>query len=325
MCKAKYEIESGSFTAVRWNWSVIVFALLASLYFNQLVFQWNHECKLCKLEYLLNGTALKPFQYRVLIPWLIQGISSVINLAEHTRTICQWINFFFLFAFIMAFQYWADITIGNKKTSLLAVLIILYMMPFHYLLLRQGNLWYPWDMSTLFLFTLGLIALYQEKWRLFYPLLAVATLNKETTCFLILIFFYVEIGRLNWKQMAMHVSTGTAVWLAVKLALYLYFQNGTSGALFENKLRSNLQFIATLPNLLSVFSLFGFLWLPVLIYFHRIKNPFIQRALLTTPIFFLGMLFVGNIFELRVFSEMIPLIGIAALWIINDSFMTKDS
>ena len=199
------------------------------------------------------------------------------------------------------------------------------MMPFHYLLLRQGNLWYPWDMSTLFLFTLGLIALYQEKWRLFYPLLAVATLNKETTCFLILIFFYVEIGRLNWKQMAMHVSTGTAVCWRLNSALYLYFQNGTSGALFENKLRSNLQFIATLPNLLSVFSLFGFLWLPVLIYFHRIKNPFIQRALLTTPIFFLGMLFVGNIFELRVFSEMIPLIGIAALWIINDSFMTKDS
>ncbi len=319
----KLEIASNPFTAAKWNWSVILFALLTCLYFNQLVFQWNHECKLCKLEYLLNGTAQKPFQYRVLIPWLIQGVSSVIGPSIPASTICKWINFFFLFAFVMAFQYWANITIGNKKTSLLAVLIVLYMMPFHYLLLRQGNLWYPWDMSTLFLFTLGLIALDQENWRLFYPLFAVATFNKETTCFLILILFYAKIGRLNWKQMATHLAAGTTIWLTVKLVLYFVFKDDASGALFENKLRSNLQFVATLPNLLSVIGMFGFLWLPVLMYYPKIKNQFIQRALLTTPIFFLGMLYVGNIFELRVFSEMIPLIGIAVLWIINDRFMAE--
>jgi hypothetical protein len=59
----------------------------------------------------------------------------------------------------------------------------------------------------------------------------------------------------------------------------------------------------------------GFLWIPVLFYYRRIKNEFLQRSLWVVFPLFAGMMFVGNIYELRIFGELLP-IFLAAFFLI---------
>jgi hypothetical protein len=65
------------------------------------------------------------------------------------------------------------------------------------------------------------------------------------------------------------------------------------------------------------FSIFGFTWIPVLFYHHRIRHDFVKRSLIVTIPFFIGMMFVSNIYELRVFGELIPLFTTAFILILE--------
>jgi len=58
---------------------------------------------------------------------------------------------------------------------------------------------------------------------------------------------------------------------------------------------------------------FGFLW--VLVFFNEL-DTFLKRTFLIIIPFYLSMLYVANIFEYRIFNEMIPLVLTPALYIL---------
>lgn len=68
----------------------------------------------------------------------------------------------------------------------------------------------------------------------------------------------------------------------------------------------------------------GMVWVFVLAWHNRIRNPFLQRALLACLAQLLILFIVGVIEELRIYGEILPLL-LAALFEITRSFFRENA
>lgn len=156
----------------------------------------------------------------------------------------------------------------------------------------------------------------RKKWLLFYPVFILGTLNRETTCFLGVIYLVTAFGREKPGKIVLHVLVLAAIWLTIKGCLSRIFAQNP-GSLFLFLLVDNFQYLSRPGNVLSVLSSFGFLWILVLLCFRRIFDRFIRRSQVVALPFFVGMLLVGALVEIRVFGELIPLVLAAVLLILK--------
>ncbi len=346
-------------------------AALFALYFGSIRFargEWDQV----PFETVVAGKALTPFQYRVLVPW-------VVGWAEHHvlplpgiatgRKLAFLIEVGSIFGLLLVFRQYLVKFISPPSAASLLALTLLLILPFNYRISGMWMFWLWYDMPSLFLFTLGLLLLHEKKWWLYYPVFVLATLNRETSCFLTVIYVLTAVGvakstpspqpsplegegadgdakhplpprpflsavalakeegervgvrgspwRANLGTIAAHTAAQLVIWLAIKVALSrLYAGNPGAGASLNNTM-SNLKVLLTEPNLtLVLLSSLGYLWIPVLLYYPLVENRFVSRACLAAPLFLAVMFVSGNLPELRIYGEMIPVILPAFLLIV---------
>jgi hypothetical protein len=282
----------------------IFLALLLTYHYTHFRFSFNSEHPYATRNALLNGTAVLPFQYRALIPWLIRGLSFL--LPGSSFMYFKAIEFFSVFFLVIVFRTYLSLFLTGQKLLWLSSLSLFYVLPFNYL--YQHDRWYPYDMPAILFFAIGMLLMYQKKWVWYILLFVVATLNRETSCFLIFIFIISTINKKNLPFTLIFAFTQCTIWLAIKYVMFtLYGNNGGTG-LFETNLVSNVKFLLNFREYPLLFSCFGYVWIPVLFFFQRINNTFIKRSLFVIFPFFCGMLIVGRINEIRIFGELIPLV-----------------
>ena len=270
-------------------------------------------------DMLVAGAAYLPFQYRALVPWLVRALAQLPWLQSvSTPKLFLIVEFISTVLLCAAFRRYLSFFFKNKPLNSLLALSLFYVLPFHFI----GTFWYPWDIPSLLFFTLGLISLYEQKWQWYYPLFVVATFNRETTYFLSLLYLLTAIGKTSWRTMALHTSAQLLLWGAIKLLLYrLYLDNPRLGyGLFELQLGKNLNWLREPTVILGFLSLWGLLWLPLVLWRHLVQNDFVKRTLLLLPPFFGIMLVVGVIDELRIYGELIPIVLSAFLLILKELF-----
>ena len=114
----------------------------------------------------------------------------------------------------------------------------------------------------------------------------------------------------------LHCAAQLAIWIALKAWLAWVFRDNPGAAVFENQLRGNwgnaLRLLKLDPTALQYLLTFGLLWLTVPLVW-RYLPPFHRRALLVAVPFLLGMSVVGNLFEVRIYGELIPLVTTPAI------------
>jgi hypothetical protein len=168
--------------------------------------------------------------------------------------------------------------------------------------------------------------MYKRKWMIYYFIFIIATFNRETTCFLTAIYLFTSLGREKWGKITYHFGGQTILWFMIKgFLLKLYMNNPGHGA-FQWSLYvppipmyyDNIRFFMDIKNYPFFFSNIGFIWIPVLFYHHLIKVEFVKKSLLVVFPFFGGMMFVANIYELRIFEELIPVFLSAFALIVNE-------
>lgn len=170
---------------------------------------------------------------------------------------------------------------------------------------------YPWDLPPLFFFTIFTLALHARRfhWLLLIPL---ATGFKETAVIFAVAFLFWE--EVSWrKRWAYLVGVGAAA-LAVKVGIAVLVDNPvpflTMSSKGGNRLLENLASFGELgplhPLFLNAGLLCAFFLLP-----HRSKE--IRNLKLIALLFTAGIFYWANIWEVRVFFEVIPLclVGVA--------------
>jgi hypothetical protein len=302
----------------------LLLSLIFSFFWTQLRFDLINECKHATLIDLMNGNACIPFQYRFLVPSIVYLISEKLGFHYiNTINFYKFFEFISIFSLVLAYRHYLTF-LFNSKTAIYFFTFSLFV-PLFYTFLLQGY-FYPADIPSVLFFTLGLIFLYKKKWIAYYLIFAIGTFNRETTCFLTMICILVLFGKGKLRDLIIHGSLQILIWISIKTFLYhLFIANPGEGLFEKTHLLDNIELLTTqfyyYPHIFRGAVLF--IWLPTLICSSLIKNEFIRRSIWVSIPFFIGMIFVGNVNEVRIYGELIPVLFPALLLILKDIF-TKE-
>lgn len=299
--------------------------VIASAYFTLSHYALNLNFPLAKLQALIDGTAHKPFQYRILIPWMVGALNGITGFS--VIVLYKIVESISVVGLIFSSRYFLRKYFEPPLVDLFAFGTAL-LLPWHYLLPREIALVIPSDIPAAMFLTLLLALMARKNWLWYYPVFVIATFNRETTCFVTLIFILVYWNKFSYRVLFYHLVSQFLIWMAIKTGLwFLYADN--PGGLFElfhagsnrSHIWSNIEFLISPKRVLILLSSFGFLWIPIIVWYKLIDDYFINRALWALITFFVAMLIIGNLNEIRIFGEWIPLVLTANFIIARKLFL----
>jgi hypothetical protein len=298
---------------------------------------------------LLTGTAHRPFQYRALVLWAVDWLQKVGPLQITSFALNPMKSFYLIevcsaFLMIVAFRSYLKLFIKNNTSSALFAFSLLYVLQFNFLFplhfnmtfpyilptysfygtyFDKYNLYYPSDIPSIMLFIVGLILLYRRNWLLYYPLFVIATFNRETTCFLTLVYLFTALGKERKSAIALHCMSQFLIWAAIKYTLAQIYA-GSPGDLYQNGIFANLEILTSPSNYFKILSTMGYIWLPTLLGFRLIKDRFVRRSFLVVIPFAISIFLIGQFLELRDYGDLIPIFLCSFILIVRE-LLKKDA
>jgi hypothetical protein len=348
---------SGPAGRLAWPWALVVCALFLTSLHLAMTWPWH----LATPTKLINFEAAEPFQHRLLVPIIAAGVQALVPLGAEL-----------LFAFVEVLAWMALVMVAHRGLSAFGVggselfrralaFTIVMPMALHLIMpdlvlnplfnldsgvlelgtLRAQRLFhYAYDLPAA-VFTLTLVLLMVQlarthDWRwlaVYLGLFAVATVNRETTLFLIPAFIAVFHRILNRKALATALVLQVAIFVVIQGTLQWVFADNVNpnatipGTHYEHHLLRNLIPFANPLYLLTYLVQFSAgLYLPVLLLRHHL-DPVLSRTLLWFGLPFLASAFLfGRVQEHRVVIELVPLLwlgGVQAVVSWNASHVQK--
>jgi hypothetical protein len=298
---------------------------------------------------LVDRTAVKPWIYRVLTPGIVnattaaipptvkQAIAPLVMTRSHLlpypkfRDTPDWtldnaikyhVAYFFMFACLFASLYafraaTAAVFSPPRAWSDFAPAIATLLLPLTFL--RGG---YMYDFAELLLMGLATLFLARGRWWLFYPVLVLAILNKESNVLLVLFFAAFAWDRMPRRALFLHLGAQTLLGVGLVVALRQIYA-GAPGLTMQFNLWRNLAFLLKPSSYFMFVDVyapmipaprgFNLLTLALLAFLvgwrWREKPVALRRLLVLTAIFNLPLfLFGGYTDELRNLSFVFPAI-----------------
>jgi hypothetical protein len=91
------------------------------------------------------------------------------------------------------------------------------------------------------------------------------------------------------------------------------------------QLPRNLHYMSNPMHWPTLLSIFGFLWVPYIIFFRRIGNVNLQRVALLFPFWFIAMVWKADLLEIRVQSEWVPYLTLCLALMLRNSLLVRES
>ncbi|MBM3323351.1 hypothetical protein FJY69_07735 [candidate division WOR-3 bacterium] len=294
---------------------------------------------------MVYGRAPRPYVTRVLVPLLVRAVVTLTP-AEAAQTEAdairqrlvrdgkpEWLDrypfefgvarvvlFLFLLGFAFALRELARQTLGWNGVQLdIVPVVALFALPGTY-----GYMSHLCDFPTLCLFTLGLLFIAQHRFWPFFLVFLVATVNKETSVLLTLVWAIDAVRRQGARHALPRAALQIGAWLAIRGLLALVFLNHAGPLLFFYLAR-NLGVFGRGPNYFLFRTIGNWLVVPVGLNFIYLAAFFWALAELkkmprllkdafwiVLPMAVLALLF-GNVDELRIYYEFYPVILLVLL------------
>lgn len=300
--------------------ALLVFSIPVALYMGVLRISFMYEYDQATLASVSQGVAATPFQYRVLMPWLIGHVATWMRLPSPTQLIQQYETLMAYLILAALYAYLFRIS-KNGWLALVCAMGFFYLYPFLYLYFPQTRFYYASDTAAILLFTLGLYFLHGRQYWQFYVILIIGLFNRETIAFLLLVFAVSQYKQMKRRPFAMHIMTQVALAVAIKFWLAYLFRNnpgagmyslldlhqGSPSTLQSSRLYINATLFQHWDTFVYMTSFMGFLWLPLIFSLDKITNDFVRRTLWVIPVFIASMFVVGNIYEFRIYAELVPI------------------
>ena len=289
-----------------------------------------------RTDRMIHGTAHQPFVHRALIPLVVRGAAACVpadvmrrmdrSLAgdpaiENLFTILGFdldhvleyllallLIYLSLWGFIWSLRYLFT-GVYRASPGVLNVFTLVTLAGLTQFF-RDGS--YLYDLSNVFLFTLGLALLVRRRWGAYLFVYILACLNKETTILLAVVF------ALNyWRDQALSrggfwaLLTGQLLLSGSIKAALLYAFRGNPGTPVEWHLAEhNFELLAALPAT----AVFGWSGLILLLYYRWSEKPaFLRRALWIVPPLAVAAFLFGYLDQLRGYYEAYPIVVLLLL------------
>jgi hypothetical protein len=244
------------------------------------------------------GTESAPGLYRVLAPFTIEGVARATGAS--LLTVWYVSRLVFLYAALCIMHVYLR-TWFPPGEAFAGVAFTAATLP-----LTFTNSWpHPDQIPELALFTLGALAIARRSDGLFAAALALAALNRETSAFLVLLYFVAEpLTTARWLRTTLFGAEWFAIYAGLRWARglrhydYLQFwRNVTDLGLLP----------AAFDPYYRAYAYFGVVLFGPLLYValrSRGAPPFVRRALLVVPLFVAVCFTFSNIIESRLFTPL---------------------
>jgi len=278
----------------------------------------THEYRFATPAQLAAFTAHTPYQYRVLVPALARAAHELAGVEVETSY--RVLAGLAAFALLVSFRVYLGRFVPEAWASW-GALSVFYALLWNVSPVSSFRFLYPSDVPAVAFMTLGLEALVRRRLALFYPIFALASLNRETSCLLSFAYLFTAAGEQRARTLGLHLGLQLALWSAIKAALALAFA-GNDGGFLDPMAARNAALLRSLlelrpgPTSLALLTPCGMLWL-LLPFGFRAQPRFLRRALLVLLPFYLGMGAVANLDELRIYGELAPILAapaVASAW-----------
>jgi hypothetical protein len=250
---------------------------------------------------VINGTEEAPGLYRVLAPFMIDGLARATGTSLQTIWYATRLLWFFAAycAIHLYLRAWFP-----PESALTGVALTAAILP-----LLFTNSWaHPDHIPELALFTLAAWTIATGREGMFAIALALAALNRETSVFLLLLYFLAKPLRVPHILM-------TGLWAGEWFLIYggLRYVRGFHHYEYW-QLGRNFQFLKLLPanfdpfyRAYAYFGLFAFG--PMIYLSTKARNAplFVRRAVWVVPVFVAVALVFSSIIESRIFTPLFPL------------------
>jgi hypothetical protein len=281
------------------------------------------------LNKYIQGSARLPYQYRVLMAWVLREglrVPYIAAISSHLPAPIRDPRLLILFATSWVSLFGSVILTraslfrltGDREYSRWASLLVVYMAYFHFPLVFGLNFLLPYDLPGLFFFCGCLYCIISGRTVFFYLFFIPGTFNRETICmatlFLVIWRWRESRGRKQTVILLAHILAQVVIWIAIKMYLHHSFAQNlpdTANATPYYKLAANLRLVLEPQQWPVLLSVFGFTLPLVLLCRKWMKNAAMERELYFLAAWFLVMMLVGVIIEIRVFSELIGYMSLA--------------
>lgn len=291
------EVSSG-------RWALYAIYLGASVLITQLYGERTEELSTATLAKLVAGEADSPFQYRILMPFLI-GIAAAVNHIENLLLVDAGFRLLTLFALMLVLRRWMRHFV-NPLLADVSPLLLGVMLPWSF------HFYWPYDFSGILIWTACLLALVERRYALYLTLFAIGTFNRETTFFLMAIFAVTQWESLGKRETMKRTGHQLLIWGLIFVGLRVMIHpNG--GEVLEVHPMENLVYLTSgawvevFEHWMRLLSTLGFVWL-LAAWHWRKKSAFLRRACWVIPVQAVVFLVVARLVEIRVWYEWTPII-----------------
>ncbi|MEX2575302.1 MAG: hypothetical protein WD382_01490, partial [Halofilum sp. (in: g-proteobacteria)] len=340
-------MRTPSLGALTWLAAVLLLAILLTT----LHFVMAEPWRLASFSKLLAFEAAEPFQHRVLLPAIAATLRGFLPIGEElVFALLEVVAWAALIGVAYKGLEWLEIGSSTLVRRILALTFTVPMalhlivpnLQFKPAYVFQDDLfelgswhaealfYYPYDLPAA-AFTLALVLLMlrlarepSARWLLAYlALFAIATVNRETTLFLIPAFAVVCFRVLSPELLTRALLAQVVLFGVIQGALQWTFSDHLNpsavvpGTAYEYHLIRNLWELANPLYLLTFLARFaGGAYIPLLVLRARL-DPQLGRALVCFSLPLLAFaLTMGRIQELRIVIEMVPLLWLGALQVV---------
>ncbi len=288
------------------------------------------------------GTLEFPYRRRMLTRWLFRAVlhvlhvlpNSFVHLGNHTVTTNSLVEILLAFTCVLLAILAARLLLvrllGKGSRFCWLALLVVYISAYQFVLAPENRVQVPYDLVSVVLFGLATYAAFTGNRWLFYPVFVLATFNRESTLFLPFVFLVFDL-RADLPLLGALKSTSLLRYaeLALQLALWtvvLHICERMSGgpAPLPMEFRHNLHLLVNPLHWPGYLSLFGFLWLPYIVFFGRIGDVRLQRIALLAPFWAAAMFLHADLLEIRVNSEWTVYIAVCIAMIVANSMALRD-
>jgi hypothetical protein len=193
------------------------------------------------------------------------------------------------------------------RSSWLAPLLTLLVLSFTYVVRYEQRFTMPYDLLSVFLFTLGLLMIIQRRGWALLLIMLVAAPNRETALFLVPVWFWMEWRERRLASALAYGLIAGAIWVAWRMEINHLLG---SAMLYDFQWQQNFRTAVNPIHWPQLFSVFGFLAAPMWLLRGYVTDPKLRATWIALIPHLVAALVVGVWRETRIFGEFCPLVGI---------------
>lgn len=266
---------------------------------------WLGSSNLWQVQKIISLDLNRPWVYRQLVPFLTRILALTgmrIDWALVLIVTLSGVGFYLALR-----KLWFTLSRYDERDEIYPVLIVFAGL----LLLGYNRL--PYDLTTALLFTLAYLFIYTENKLGYLIVFTLACLNRETAFLLILFYVVISLVRLQLMRDWWMTACQIYIYGLVTYCLRLVFQYNGGSTLWVEPWQNLVRFVNNPLLTLVHLSITGvILWLVFRDW--KYKHVYLKLAFwIIAPILVVMYVVCGQNYEVRVFWEVIPVVGLLTI------------